>query len=259
MAEKASAAYSRLRPAVARFGVTAWAVPFYSSRWNDLFLYGQVRGEARMMRGRLVPYLSLRFVGNAGGRHQERWWVSPQYLSETSVIGGAGLRWQIRYNLSAWAEAGESVSYTGRRDGAGLARPDYRAGASWLKGKGALLGSPEPGWFIETGLDPIYASRFDHDLFLYSQTRVGYTLRPGAGGWQVQLISHWNLTVDRLRYYWANLAEAGAGVRMKLPGAPRGATFRAEILRGAHLVNSGNPMGPNYWDFRSGVWYAFAH
>ena len=30
-------------------------------------------------------------------------------------------------------------------------------------------------------------------------------------------------------------------------------------LRGAYLVNSGNPRGPNFNDIRAGVWYAFSH
>jgi hypothetical protein len=69
----------------------------------------------------------------------------------------------------------------------------------------------------------------------------------------------WNITADRRGEYWGNIVEAGPGVRLVLPGLPRGMSWRAEVLRGAHLVNTANPWGPNYWDFRTGIWYAFAH
>lgn len=255
----AQAAYDNLRQETRGFALTVWAVPFYSSRWQDGFLYGQIRGEYRLRGGQVAPYVSLRMVGNLRGRHGGPWAISPQYLSETSVIAAGGLQWRIRHNLLAWGEAGQSFSYLGRRDDAGFSRPDYRGGLSWLKGWGKLLGAGEPGWFAETGLDPVYASRFRHNLFLYSQTRTGYTLPLAAGGAQVQVLMHWNVTVDRNRDWWGNLAEAGPGVRVKLPGLPAGMTLRAEVLRGAHLQNRGNPLRPNYWDFRSGVWYALSH
>lgn len=259
VAGPAQTAYENLRAETRRFALSVWSVPYYSSRWQDVFLYGQVRGEYRLNGGRLAPYVSLRMVGNTRGRHAAPWAVSPQYLSETSVIAAGGLQWQIRHNLLAWGEAGQSFSYVGRRQDSGLSRPDYRGGVSWLKGWGQLLGSGEPGWFAETGLDPVYASRFQHDLFLYSQTRTGYTLRPFAGGIQMQVMMHWNVTVDRNHEWWGNLVEAGPGVRLKVPSLPPGMTLRAEVLRGAHLRNQGNPLRPNYWDFRTGVWYAFSH
>jgi tetratricopeptide (TPR) repeat protein len=259
VAGPARIAYENLRMDERRFALSAWSVPFYSSRWQDVFLYGQVRGEYRLKGGRFAPYLSLRMVGNARGQHAAPWTMSSQYLSETSVIAAGGLQWRVRHNLVAWGEAGQSFSYVGRRADNGLSKPDYRGGVSWLKGWGQLLGSGEAGWFAETGLDPVYASRFQHNLFLYSQTRTGYTLRPLAGGVQMQMLWHWNVTVDRNRVWWGNLAEAGPGVRLKVPGLPAGMTLRAELLRGAHLQNRGNPLRPNYWDLRMGVWYAFSH
>jgi hypothetical protein len=30
-------------------------------------------------------------------------------------------------------------------------------------------------------------------------------------------------------------------------------------LRGAYLMNAGNPFRPNYTDLRIGIWYAFTH
>jgi hypothetical protein len=35
--------------------------------------------------------------------------------------------------------------------------------------------------------------------------------------------------------------------------------FSINLLRGAYLINQGNPRGPNFNDFRIGVWYAFTH
>lgn len=252
-------AYKRLRADSQRFVVSAWSVPFFSSRWQDAFVYGQVRGEYLLKGGRVAPYVSMRIVGNARGRHTTAWAKTPQDLSETSVIAAGGLNLRIRHNVIAWGEAGQSFSYVAAGDGSRRSKPDYRGGVSSLKGWGQLLGSAEPGWFAETGLDAVFASRFENDLFLYSQTRTGYTLPPLAGGVQVQLLTHWNVTVDRNRLWWGNSAEAGPGVRVKVPWLPTGMTLRAELLRGAHLKNSGNPLRPNYWDFRTGVWYAFSH
>jgi hypothetical protein len=38
---------------------------------------------------------------------------------------------------------------------------------------------------------------------------------------------------------------------------PQSMYVTANALRGAYLVNLGNPRGPNFNDFRVGVWYAF--
>lgn len=258
VAGPARLALQRLRADQRRFAVSTWAVPFYSSRWRDAFVYGQVRGEYRLRGGRWTPYVSLRVIGDARGRHTPVWAASPQFLSEASVIAAGGIQWRFRHNLLAWGEGGRSISYVGRREDGRLTMPDYRGGVSWLKGWGELLGGGGSGWFSETALDVIYASRFQHDIFLVSQTRTGYTLPPVAGGAQLQLMMHWNATVDSQRLWWGNLAEAGPGVRLKFPRLPAGMSLRAEALRGAHLRNSGNPLRPNYWDLRMGVWYAFS-
>ena len=39
--------------------------PFFSSRWNDAFGYGQVKTEFRLGQPPIRPYLSIRFVGDA--------------------------------------------------------------------------------------------------------------------------------------------------------------------------------------------------
>jgi Flp pilus assembly protein TadD len=256
MAAEASTAYDRLRPTARAFRMTAWAIPIYLSRYHDTFFYGQVRAEWKI--GRLHPYLSLRFVGDSRGHQVGPKTVLPAYLSESNVIAGGGLRLNIRSNLFAWAEAGESVSYLGRRRDTGLAKPDYRAGVSFLKGFGRLLGSNEPGFFAETGLDGVYVSRFSNDLFLYSQTHAGYTLFHSTGGFQAQLMTTSNLTLDRNGHPWANTFELGPGVRLRLPGMPAGLSFRAELLRGRYLFQNIYSRRPDYWDTRIGMWYAFA-
>ncbi len=38
---------------------------------------------------------------------------------------------------------------------------------------------------------------------------------------------------------------------------PTGMYVTVNLLRGAYLVNQGNPRGPNFYDLRMGVWYAF--
>lgn len=258
IARSAEAAYEALAPSYQRVSFNAWSIPYYSSRWRGAFLYGQAKAEWKPARLPLTPYLSLRFVGDTAGRQEGRP-MGVLFLSENSLIAAAGVRVRVNANAFAWAEAGQSTSYRGRRPDAALSMPDYRGGIAVLKGWGRLLGSEKGGRFTETNLDGVYASRFHDDMLLYVQNRTGYTFARTRGGWQAQLHLAWNLTADRRGEYWGNYVEAGPGIRMVFPGLPRGMSWRAELLRGAHLVNTSNPWRPNYWDFRTGIWYAFAH
>jgi tetratricopeptide (TPR) repeat protein len=258
IARSAEAAYEALAPSYQKVSFSAWSIPYYSSRWGGAFLYGQAKAEWKAGRLPVTPYLSVRFVGDTAGRLEGRP-MGALFLSENSVIPAVGLRRRINGNAFAWAEAGQAVSYRGRRADAALSIADYRGGVSLLKGWGRLLGAERGGRFMETNVDGVYASRFGDDLLLYVQNRTGYTFGRGRGGWQVQAHVAWNITADRRGEYWGNIVEAGPGVRLVLPGLPRGMSWRAEVLRGAHLVNTANPWGPNYWDFRTGIWYAFAH
>jgi hypothetical protein len=45
-------------------------------------------------------------------------------------------------------------------------------------------------------------------------------------------------------------------MRLRWEGLPPGVHLRLELLRGANLVNRANPLPPNYWDLRAGLWYA---
>ena len=60
----------------------------YSSRWRDVFSYGQVKTELRL-KAPVRPYVE-RAVHRRYAPHAERGSL-PQYLSESSVIFGLGL------------------------------------------------------------------------------------------------------------------------------------------------------------------------
>lgn len=259
-AERARQAYATLWPSLQRFRVSAWAIPFYSSRWGDAFVYGQGRAEWRPTAKQVWLYGSLRVIGDSGGagRSLAAGGGVPPALSERTMILGGGVLWKVSYRLSLWAEAGESFRYAEVRGVNARFMPDYRGGASYLKGWGQLMGSGRAGWFAETSLDGFYVSRFNNDMLLYSQARTGYTFSPLRSGAQIQLLMNFNVTRDRNGEYWGNVAEAGPGLRMSLPGLPAGMSVRVDFLRGAHLNNDRNPLGPNYWDLRAGLWYAMA-
>ncbi|MBI4892776.1 MAG: tetratricopeptide repeat protein [Acidobacteria bacterium] len=258
IANQASAAYETLAPRFRRFSFNVWGIPFYSSRWNGVFLYGQAKAEWHPARSIFTPYLAARLVGDTSGQRVGMP-AGLQLLSENSVIAAAGLRARISTHLFAWAEAGQAYNYHGGQYGTPRFQPDYRGGLSALKGWGRLLGTAQAGLFHETNADGVYASRFRNDMLLYLQNRSGYTFARSGGGWQAQAYAAWNLTLDRRGEYWGNFIEGGAGFRVVMPGLPSGVSFRTELVRGAHLQNKANPWGPNYWDFRTGMWYAFSH
>jgi hypothetical protein len=104
------------------------------------------------------------------------------------------------------------------------------------------------GVYAETNDDLVYVRRFDKDTLVYSQNRTGYTFRQ-----HTQMYWNWNLTTDVKRQYWANSLEAGPGVRLRVGAI----LFSVDTLRGAYLVNAGNPHAPFYNDLRIGAWYAF--
>lgn len=253
-ARQAGQSYSRLRESAAPFHFTTWMLPFYSSRWSGGLLYGQMKGEWSFGSTRLRPYVSMRLMADTQGRTSESRVnpYFPAYLSESAVIFGGGAIYPVRRGLLAWGEAGQAVSYIQRRHEP-RSRPDFRGGVSWIKGFGHPLGA-STGWFGETGLDGVYVSRFRQDLLAYIQARTGYTVTPS-----VQLLWNWQVTADRLGEYWGNFVETGPGLRLRWSTLPRGVTFRIDTLRGVYLRNASNPLRPNYWDFRAGLWYGFTH
>ena len=196
----------------------------------------------------LRAYLSVRFVGDARGRiGPTDSNPSPAYLSESSAIFGMGLATSTYRGLTGWFEAGEAVKYLASRSDVGAAIPDYRGGVSYAKARGHLMGSH--GFFTETNDDGVFVSRFQRDMLLYSQNRVGYTLAPAEdflGGLQAQVYWNVNLTADRLHQYWANYAETGPGLRFRSANMPKSLMFLVNVTRGVYLVNAGNPRRPKH-------------
>ena len=233
-ASEATRAYGNLNPSLRRLRTTVWAFPTISTRWRDTFVYAQAKTELRLAFP-IHPYLSLRVIGDSRGAVRMGANISPQNLSERSVILGVGLATPVWRGLMSWFEAGEALSTH--------AVPDYRGGISYghnLRGPRRL--------FVETNDDGVFISRFDDDTLLYSQNRTGRSF-----GENLQVYWNWNATVDAKGEYWANTVETGPGVRFRLNPLQ----FTVNFLRGAYLINQSNPYRPNFNDVRIGVWYAF--
>ena len=178
IATEATKAYNNLKPSFQRFRFTAWLYPFYSSRWQDAFGYAQMKEEIKLGSLPLRAYLSVRFVGDVRGKiGPSTSDPYPAYLSESAAIFGVGLATATFRGLTGWVEAGESVKYLTSRSDVGAAIPDYRGGLSYAKSLGHQMGSH--GLFAETNDDGVFVSRFQNDMLLYSQNRVGYTIEIG--------------------------------------------------------------------------------
>ena len=260
-AREAARDYRNLRETSASFRITTWTLPLYSSRWSQGLFYGQVKGEWKLKKLPIRPYLSTRIIadtqGDASGTRVNP--LFPAYLSETAVIAGVGVAAPLKYGFYLWGEAGEAFSYLGRRLDSGIAQPDYRGGVAWMRGFGQGAGTVRSGWFAETGLDSVYVSRFAGNILTYAQNRTGYTFAGNDAAWHLQALWNWNVTVGLKREYWANFVETGPGLRFRWRGLPPPMMFRVDLLKGAYLYNQFNPLGPQFWDVRAGVWYAFTH
>ena len=254
----AARAFNNLRPGLAFLRTTVWIFPFYSTRWHDVFGYGQIKTEFKLGKLPFRPYLTTRLVGDT---RESTGGALPQYLSESSVIVGAGLATRYWHGVMAWAEAGEAVSYLGRRPGVGAMMPDYRGGVAFARGWGHSIRSEKPGLFFETSADGVFLSRFGNDFLTYSQNRLGVTPPPldALGGLRAQLYLNGNFTMDDKRQGWANFAEAGPGVRFRWPWMPNSLMFSVNFLRGAYTMPQYGARKPNFYDLRAGFWYAFTH
>jgi tetratricopeptide (TPR) repeat protein len=248
VASEARRAYNNLRPEFARFRTTVWMYPLYSSRWSDLFGYGQAKTEMRVKKLPFRPYVSLRFVGD----------LSPQNLSERAFVLGVGVATR-QYRLLGggalgWFEGGMAIGYLNAQRWR-----DYRGGVSFSRNVGASLGAEHRGFFFETTDDAVYISHFNNDEINYSQNKAGYTTPFDSSLGAVRMQTFWtaNVTVDVKRQYWANFIETGPGARFHLPGMPQAMSLTVSAVHGVYLVNEGNPRRPNFNDVRAGVWYAF--
>ena len=234
IAADAELAFHNLQTAVQRFRTTVWLYPIFSTRWHDLFGYGQVKEEVNL--GFAVrPYISMRFVGDTRGAVGG---VNPQYFSESSFILAVGMASQPWHGITAWGEAGSAINYL-----KGHMTPDYRGGVSVAR----ALHREGSAWLAEATLDALYMSRFNQDFLLYAQSRAGYKFGP------VQL--HWNgnLTLDARRQDWANFVESGPGLRVPVAQSMY-LTFN--LLRGAYLIDNPSRRA-TFNDLRAGFWYAF--
>ncbi len=244
IAKEADRAYRNLLPGVERFRTTVWVSPLYSSRWTDLFGYGQVKTEMRIGNLPIRPYVSARYAGDA------RAGTSPQGLSESAFIFSVGVAAKQWHGATAWFEAGRAVSYT-----RGQQWKDLRGGVSWGRSRGASLAADHGGAFLETTADSVFIGHFGNNLISYSQNKIGYTAK--VAGFRAQTFWNANVTFDARRQYWANFLETGPGVRFHAPGLPAASAVTFSAIRGVYMVNDGNPRRPNFIDFRVGVWYAF--
>ena len=258
IAADAKRAFNNLRAGLARIRTTTWIFPFYSSRWHDMFSYGQLKTEFKLGKLPFRPYLSTRFVGDT---RQTTGGALPQYLSESAFIVGAGLATRYWHGVMAWAEAGEAISYLGKHPGVGAMMPDYRGGVAFARGWGHHIRSEKPGFFFETNADGVFVSRFGNDFLTYSQNRAGFT--PAAldllGGLRVQVFMNGNFTMDNKRQAWANFVEAGPGIRFRWPFMPPSLMFSVNAMRGSYTLPQYGARKPNFFDLRAGFWYAFTH
>ena len=78
-----------------------------------------------------------------------------------------------------------------------------------------------------------------------------------GGGFKVQPFWSNNLTFDVKRQYWANFFETGPGSGSIRRTRRLRMWITLGVVHGVYLINEGNPRGPNFNDFRVGVWYAF--
>ena len=251
----ATKAFNNLRPGLALMRTTTWLFPFYSTRWHDMFGYGQIKTEFKIGKLPFRPYISTRIVGDT---RQTTGGALPQYLSESSFIFGVGIATRYWHGMMGWAEAGEAVSYLGAHPGVGEAMPDYRGGVSFARGWGHSIRSEKPGLFFETNADGVFISRFDNDFLTYTQNRAGFTPRHIAG-LETQIFISANFTMDDKRQGWANFVEAGPGIRFRWPWMPPSLMFSVNVMHGAYTISQDGVRKPNFNDVRAGFWYAFTH
>jgi tetratricopeptide (TPR) repeat protein len=240
IASEAGRAWRNLRGANERFRTSAWLFPVFSTRWHDLFSYGQIKTELHTSLP-IQPYVSVRFIGDT---RQTIGAAAPQYLSESAFILGVGIASVPWRGLTAWAEAGNSMGYLTHH-----MIPDYRAGISVAR----TIRSESGRWFADTTLDGLFVSRYGDDFLLYAQSRLGYAAGPEH--LRAQIYWNANVTLDSKRQDWANFIETGPGLRFTSSWLPPSMYLTVNTLRGAYLTSA----RAHFTDLRTGVWYAFSH
>jgi len=240
IASEAGRAWRSLRSSNERFRTSVWLFPLFSTRWHDLFAYGQVKTEVRTGLP-IRPYVSLRFIGDT---RQTIGATMPLYLSDSALIAAVGVatvRWR---GIMGWAEAGNAMGYLSHH-----MLPDYRAGISVARG----IRSESIPVFADATADGLFVSRYGDDFLLSVQSRFGYA----AGGERLQAQIYWNgnVMLDSKQQDWANFFEMGPGVRLMSSWLPSSMYVTVNALRGAYLIGG----RARFTDLRTGVWYAFTH
>ena len=233
-----------------------WAMPLHSTRWGSTFSYAQAKVELQRKGLPLVPYLSLRFVGDSTGAVGS---ANPQFLSENAFILGLGARSRPWKGVLLWGEAGTTMAYlSSRREATGSFLPDYRGGLSHFKQFGPSILNNRPGSFVETMNDLVYIHRFDRDTLAISRNRVGWHLGKldSLGGLQFQTFLNLNANTDFKRQAWANFVEAGPGLRFRWAWMPPSVSLTLNYLRGHHTIRRVDSRPNTYSDFQAGFWYA---
>jgi tetratricopeptide (TPR) repeat protein len=251
IAKEADRAWRNLRPGFANMRLTNWNFPLYSSRWNSLFAYSQVRAEFRAGKMPFRPYVSTRLIGDIRGLQN----ATGPALSENALLFGAGIVTKYWRGIAAWAETGRAMKYRLRPEDTGRWSNDVRSGVTWARSWGRPMPTSRGGWFFSTNADGVYLSRFENNMLVYSQNRLGTSLKYLPG---LQLTWNYNLTTDAKRQEWARFHETGPGVRFQLPGAPVGTLLTVDFLRGYYLLPQPPTRAPQFNDMRIGVWYAFS-
>ena len=219
-----------------------------------MFGYGQIKTELKLGKLPFRPYISARLFGDTRGTILA---PLPQVLSESSVVLAVGVASSSWRGLTGWAEAGTAIRYRNEGPPSGRFSSDYRSGVSFGKGFGRLLGSETPGLFFEINADGIYVSRYQNDVLLYAQTRMGVTpprIAP-LGSIETQVFWNNNLVRDVKSLDWANYVETGPGIKFRWPWMPRALQFSASAVRGVYTVPQWERKA-NFVDMRIGFWYA---
>ena len=139
IAADAERGFRNLRAAVQRFRTTAWVFPLFSTRWHDLFAYGQVKTEINL--GFPVhPYVSMRFVGDT---RRTLGAASPQYLSESSFILAVGAATPTWRGMTGLGRGRNCHQLPERPHAAGL--PGRRLGGALAASRGQRLAGGRHG------------------------------------------------------------------------------------------------------------------
>ena len=169
--------------------------------------------------------------------------ISPQNLSERSVIAGVGLASPTWRGLMAWFEAGEALRYQIPRGETGSALPDYRGGISYtsaVRGPHGCSRKPTTTAFSSA----------------VSTTTVCSIRRTAPAGASAKTFRSTGTGTPPS----TPRANIGPTPSRPVPACVSGVSpllFTVNFLRGAYLVNQSNPYRPNFNDVRIGVWYAF--